>query len=172
MTSTIDEQAPAPSGVEAPRRPDGSLYRYEMLWAGDTQRAYADTAEALLNVLIPGYMDMTEQSRWEHRLAYAARAQVLVQAMLNTTDAFATLPSDAERVLQGPRFEPPVVATWPHPVPLVLISAYYAPATKVPAPVSEQGMPPNVIWINTSDDQAFLDSLHDIGVITLHEALT
>lgn len=154
--------------VSAPTRADGTRHAYEMLYAGHTRRAYADTHEALVGVLIEGYSTMTEQQKWEARLAYTIRAQVIAQAELNAVDAFETLTSAQRAILQGPRHVPPVVPTWSCPVPLVLISTYYQPAGPDARPVREAGMEPNVIWLNPSDDETFLTSLHDIGVISLY----
>lgn len=159
----------APERVAAePTRSDGTLYRYELVYAGHTRRVYADHTDVLVDILIPGYLDMSEHSRWEARLLYAARAQVIAQAGLNATDMLATLTLAEQTILQGPRHEQPVVATWACPIPLVLISTYYQPAGSNPRPVSEQGMAPNVIWIDPADDLALLNSLHDLAVISLY----
>lgn len=165
MTTTLT----APETVSgSPTRDDGTLHRYELVYAGHTRRVYADTESTLVDVLIPGYAAMTEQQQWEARLSYMIRAQVIAQAGLNAVDAFATLTHDQQTILQGPRHEPPVAATWSCPVPLVLVASFYAPAGDNPRPVSDAGMEPNVIWVNPSDDVTFLNSLHDIGVISLY----
>lgn len=167
MTTTL-----TPLGAEVaspvPTRPDGSLHRYELLYAGHTRRVYADTEAALIEVLIPGYQDLTEQHRWEARLAYATRAQVIAQAGLNTAEVFGSLSLAERTILSGPRHQPPVVSTWDCPIPLILIASYYAPAGPNARPVRAQGMAPNVIWLDPSDDETFLRSLHDIAVISLH----
>lgn len=168
MTSATME-APQPLGP--PTREDGSLYLYEMVYAGMTRRAYEDTPEALMAHLIPGYLTMGEKARWQARLGLAVKAQVQVQAIVNTMDSFHTLTEDQQAILQGPRHEPPVVATWECPVPLVLVASFYRPAGTAPRPVSNNGMEPNVIWINPSDDLTLLESLHDLDVISLHMAL-
>jgi hypothetical protein len=152
----------------APTREDGTLHRYELVYAGHTRRVYADTEAALIDVLIPEYVSMSEQQQWEARLSYMIRAQVIAQAGLNAVDAFETLDHTAKTILQGPRHEPPVVPTWACPVPLVLIASFYTPAGTNPRPVSEAGMEPNIIWVDPSDDVTFLNSLHDIGVISLY----
>lgn len=152
----------------SPTRNDGSLHRYELVYAGGTRRAYADTEDALCDVLIPGYATMTSHEAWEARIAYLIRAQVIAQAGLNATDAFATLSHAEKTILQGPRHEPPVVAHWSCPIPLILVATFYAPAGRNARPVRDQGMEPNVIWIDPSDEITFLTSLHDIGVISLY----
>lgn len=165
MTTTMTAESPV-SGT--PTRHDGTLHRYELVYAGHTRRVYADTEDALVDVLIPGYHAMNETQRWEARIAYMVRAQVIAQAGLNAVDAFETLAHATQAILQGPRHEPPVVATWACPVPLILVATYYEPAGPNPRPVSETGMEPNVIWVDPSDDMTFLNSLHDIGVISLY----
>jgi len=164
-TSQADETVP-----DAPRRPDGSTYRYEMIHAGGTRRAYADTATALTAALIEGYLDLDAAGQWHARLALAARAQVAVQAHLNTADSFHRATSQQQEILNGPRHEPPVVAAWDCPIPLVLVATHYEPAGLCPRPRALDGMPPNVIWIDPSDDLSLLGSLHDVSVIALHEA--
>lgn len=154
-----------------PAKPDGTLRAYELIHAGGTRRAYADDLADLIEVLLPGYEDWTEQQRWEARLHLSIRAQVVVQAEENATDAFRTLPADVQAVLQDARHEPPTVVSWPHPVPLVLVTSFYAPAGQVPRPVREQGMAPNVIWIDPSDETSLLTTLHDAGFLTLNTSL-
>lgn len=154
-----------------PAKPDGSLYAYELIYAGGTRRAYCDTLDDLIEVVLPGYAQWTEKQRWEARLHLAIRAQVVVQAEVNAVDAFRTLPADAQAVLLDARHEPPTVAAWAHPVPLVLVSSFYVPAGSVPRPVREQGMAPNVVWIDPSDETSLLTSLHDAGFLTLNTSL-
>lgn len=161
-TMTMETASPSPT------RNDGSLHRYELVYAGHTRRVYADTEVALIDVLIPGYAQMTSHEAWEARIAYLIRAQVIAQAGLNAVDAFATLPAAQQTILQGPRHEPPVVAHWSCPIPLILVATYYEPAGRNARPVREAGMEPNVIWVDPSDDTTFLTSLHDIGVISLY----
>lgn len=151
-----------------PHHADQTLHKYEMVYAGGTRRVYADTEEALVGVLVDGYQTMTELERWNARLHYMIRAQVIAQAVLNADDAFASIAPAQQVVLQGPRHTPPVVATWTERVPLILVATFYKPAGTNPRPVREQGMEPNVIWVDPSDDATFLASLHDIGVVSLH----
>lgn len=171
-TMTVAAHTPLPAlpalSGEVPTRTDGSLYRYELVYAGHTHRTYADTPIELVEALIEGYETMNEQARWEARLLYAIRVQVLVQAELNLAESFASLPLDVQTILQGPRHDPPVVPRWAHPVPLVLVASFYAPAALIPRPVRDQGMAPNVLWIDPSDDDSLLASLHDLGVVSVY----
>lgn len=163
---------PAASNVPplAPRKPDGSLYRYEMLYAGYTQRTYADDHQTLVDALIEGYSRLSATDQWVARLAFMNRAAVVAQAHLNTHPALPSLPLAQRTILQGSRHEPIVVDTWDCPVPLILMATDYLPAGKIPKPRRTQGMPPNVIYVDPSDDGTFIESLHDIAVVTLNEA--
>lgn len=154
-----------------PAKPDGALFAYELIYAGGTRRAYADDLADLIEILLPGYDAWTEQQRWEARLHLAIRAQVVVQAEENACDAFHTLPNHAQALLQDARHEPPTVASWSYPVPLVLVTSFYAPAGLAPRPVREQGMASNVIWIDPSDETSLLTTLHDAGFVTLNTSL-
>ena len=65
-----------PVAVEALRRPDGGLYRFEMIYDGLNYRAYADTASELCGLLIPGYSELeddTERAEARIRCAVATR---------------------------------------------------------------------------------------------------
>lgn len=165
MTST-PVTAPIVSGD--PTTPDGGLRTYELIYAGGTRRVYADTLDAFMDLLLPGYDTWTEQQRWEQRLHLAIRAQVVAQAEANAADTFRLVPPDMQAVLQGTRHEPPSPVSWSQPVPLVLVTSFYAPAGKIPRPVREQGMEPNLIWIDPSDETSLLESLHDAGYLTLN----
>jgi hypothetical protein len=108
--------------IEAPLRPDGTAYAFEMLYAGMTRRAYADTADLLLDALIPGYSNGDHHTQWTHRLTLAARAQVLTQAVFNAEPQFARATVEQREILAGTRHEPVIVPHWDCPVPLVLIA--------------------------------------------------
>lgn len=165
MTST---HVIAPDVSGDPTTADGTLLAYELIYAGGTRRVYADALDAFMDVLLPGYDTWDEQRRWEQRLHLAVRAQVVVQAEANTHDTFRLVPPDKQAVLQGTRHEPPSPVSWSQPIPLVLVASFYAPAGKIPRPVREQGMEPNLIWIDPSDETSLLESLHDTGYLTLN----
>lgn len=167
----VENQVPTPE-TGLPTREDGSLYRFELVYAGFTARAYADTHADLINYLIDGYSTMSQTEQWHARLAYMARAQTIVQASLNTHPLFGSLPHDQKTILQGSRHEPIAVASWDCPVPLILIASHYKPAGDIEKPRAVDGMPPNVIYVDPSDDATFLESLHDISVVSLHEAIS
>ena len=153
----------------APERP-GLPYRFEMVYAGGARRAYADSSASLIDVLYPGYLMTGDTDRWVARIALAIRAQVALQAAVNTEHDLASLPQQQYALLQGPRHIPPTPRVWNCPVPLILVDTYYEPTGPIPVPMANlNGDEPNLLWIRPSDDYSLLCSLHDLGAISLHE---
>lgn len=165
----VQDVSTEPSALVAPTKADGSAYRYEMLHAGLTRRVYADDLPDFLDTLISGYGNAGHAEQWALRLALAARAQVYTQAILNTSPAYRQVTSVQRTILSGPRNTPVVVAHWDCPIPLVLIATDYQPAGLEPRPRPLAGMPPNVMWIDPSDEMSLLASLDEIGFVALHE---
>ncbi|MGV8847030.1 hypothetical protein [Tessaracoccus sp.] len=160
------EDAVAPP---APVDPNGAPWAYEMVHAGGQRRSYANTPLDLVTVLVPGYDTLTNVDQWDARLTIAVHAQTRVQASLCTGDRFTALPQSARDVLTASLKDPPTVPTWDHPIPLVLIKNLYQPAGPFLGPQPAGGMPPNVAWIDISDDLALLDSLDLIGFLLLNK---
>ena len=158
------------TAVEAPRRPDGGLYRFEMIYDGLKYRAYADTATELCGLLIPGYAELehdTEQAA--ARIQFAVGMQVQLQAAIATeADLEACSPAERELLL-GPRHVPPAVASWEADVPLVLVDVFYEPVGELPRPAGRPrgGGEPNLIWLRPSDEVELLSSLHRAGLVVL-----
>jgi hypothetical protein len=153
---------------DVPLRADGRPYRFEMIYAGGGLRAYADEPAELVDVLSPGYGELTgDDERRDARVGLVLDAQVRVQALLATADAGEPLRDCTEEeraVLLGGRHVPPSPATWTAPVPLVLVSAFYRPAGTLPRP---EGPAELQIWLDPADDWTLLVSLHEAGVIQL-----
>jgi hypothetical protein len=79
----------------APRRPDGELYRFELIDPGGRWRAYADEPAALTAELIGGYADLSETDRARARTDLAVRAQVVALAAQAVPPAAQTAPIEA-----------------------------------------------------------------------------
>jgi hypothetical protein len=157
--STRADSPPAP-----PAREDGQPYQYEMIYG--SWRGYGDTLEELAGLLITGYDELgTEDQRLRARLRYAADVQVPLQADIAASGNLAAC-SDAERTaLLGARDKPPAVTSWQAPVPLVLVSAFYAPAGTLPRPEAAKGS--EIIWIDPQTAESLLTSLTAAGWITV-----
>lgn len=156
-----------------PHREDGSPYRFEMLFNGMVDRAYADTAAALLDCLIPRYVHMSEGERLAARLQHAVRTQVTVQADINWHHRnLVDCTPDEQAVLTASRATPPLVAEWASQVPLVLVDAFYSPIGALPQPTSalaDVTDPPNLFWLRVEDEHDYLVSLARVGLIVLNE---
>ena len=169
MGVVIERNTRAGAVPVAPRRPDGSLYRFAMYFDGLRSVAYADTPEELCEVLIPGYSAMSNDERLTARILYATRSQVQLQAAI-AAEADPSGCTDEERgVLLGPRDVPPAPEVWQADVPLVLVDVYYEPQGQLARPV---GRPrsggednSNILWLSAVDESSLLTSLAAAGLI-------
>lgn len=159
----------------APTRPDGALYRFEMLFDASTRRVYADSLTELLAALIHDYLQLADdpQAAARARLQYAVRTQVRLQATIAAACDLSTLTDQERELLLGSRHQPPQLSAWSAPIPLVLVETYYQPYGPLPRPTPTPRDPshlqPNLIWINPIDEAELLTSLHAAGQITLAE---
>jgi hypothetical protein len=164
MGVRIPNSTQADSPPSPPARADGQPYEYELIHDGF--RAYGDTFEELAGLLIDGYDDLgTGEERFEARLRYAADIQVPLQADFAASGNLAACSEDEHAVLLGARDRPPEVAAWQAPVPLVLVSAFYAPAGELPRPQAAAGS--EIIWIDPRTAESLLRSLHAVGWIIM-----
>ncbi|MET8867939.1 hypothetical protein ABZW11_33825 [Nonomuraea sp. NPDC004580] len=148
----------------APRHPDGTPYRYEMIHAAGALRGYADEPAELVAMLIPGYGALGDDSeRAVARIRLALDVQVRLQAELAAGRLGECGPEERAALLGG-RHEPPTPAEWTAPVPLVLITSYYRPEGTLPRP---SGPEESQVWLDPADDWTLLTSLHAAGVITV-----
>ena len=157
-----------------PHRPDGTLYRFEMIFDGGRYRAYADTATELCEQLIDGYADLDDDvAQAAARIQHAVRAQVLLQAAIVAEADLSGCSSQERELLLGPRHVPPQLEVWEAEVPLVLVDSYYEPLGRLPQP---RGRPrnggtedSNLIWLRPGDEAELLTSLADAGVLVISE---
>jgi hypothetical protein len=120
---------------DVPHRPDGGLYRFEMIFDGGRYRAYADTVTELCEQLIPGYAELEDDiSQAAARIQHAVRAQVLLQAAIVADADLSGCNGEEQELLLGPRHVPPAIEVWEADVPLVLVDTYYEPLARYPGP--------------------------------------
>jgi len=147
-----------------PAQPDGRPYQYELIHA--SWRGYADTHAELTALLIAGYDQLAgDEERLAARLRHAADVQVPIQAQLAAEGDLAGCGEEDRAVLLAPRDTPPAVAEWRAPVPLALVTSFYAPHAARPRP--QASAPGQIAWIDPSTDESLLRSLHDAGWVTL-----
>src|SRR5436190_24289226 len=108
-----------PSPPEAPMRPDGTPYRFEMIFDGFGYRAYADTLAELSEALIEGYSALPDdRARYKARIVNAVTHQVHLQAALNARGDLEACTEAEREVLLSPRHIQPQVASWNCAIPL------------------------------------------------------
>ncbi|GIG03147.1 hypothetical protein [Catellatospora citrea] len=160
IPSTPD--APGPT----PRRPDGSLYRYELIDAMGQWRAYADEPEALVGVLITDYAELDDVARLAARISLAVHVRTMAQAHIIAAAGLAGCTADDIEVLRHDGQMPPVTH-WSAPVPLLLVEGFYQPIGDLPRPVAAGAG--EIIWIDPREDRDLLRSLHYLGWTILAE---
>lgn len=168
--TTEEEDGPAVPPVHE----DGTPYRYEMLFNGMVDRAYADTATELLACIIPRYGSMTEGERLAARLSHATRSQTTVQADINWqhNNLVGCTTPEEEVILTSSRANPPEITTWSCIVPIILVDVYYEPLGSLPQPVSsfaDVKNPPNIFWLRVQDETEYLLSLCVIGLVEVNQ---
>ena len=173
MSTSIMEPAAAvtsnPRGdrpIQVATRPDGSNYRYEVISHTAERRIYADTMTAIVNELIEGYADVETAGDADMlRLLDAVQLQVEMQAHLVLYGNRDALTPEQLAIATGHRNTPPEIDAWRHEdLPLVLVSTYYEPVGELPVPDS---VPGSIIWLDPTDEETFVYSLHEAGVIDL-----
>lgn len=170
VKNTIEADDTTPT---VPMKPDGSPFRFEMLYNGLAERAYSDSASDLLDCLIRGYATLAPTERLAARLSHAVRSQTTVQADINWNhENLVDCTPEEQVVLGASRATPPDVSEWSSEVPLVLVDMFYEPLGELPQPVStiaDVENPPNVWWLRVEDEYAYLLSLHQIGLLVLNQ---
>jgi hypothetical protein len=149
----------------APMKVDGTPYRFEMIHAGGYRRCYADTYLELVAVLIPGYDELDRAGRGRMRLRYCVDAQVRLQAALSTPDLLDACTPEQRAVVLGSRDVPPSPTVWAALVPLVLVTAHYAPIGPRPRPATDGAG--ELVWLDPTTDFTLLTSLHMAGLVDL-----
>ena len=154
-------------------REDGTAWPFALIHGEET--IFADTAAAVIGHLIPGYDDIPDTDagnddalvkRWEQSVITASQTQAIIAADRANAGEFDPneVSEDDLNVLFADRMYPVEgVSTWEHEVvPLVLITTDYAPfADRVPP----QG---NILWVDPSDEIAYLHSLAHLGLIQFY----
>lgn len=86
MASVVTANPTEGADPSVPRRADGSLYRYEMIFGGFTARVYADSVTELCEHLITGYAELEEDvAQAAARIEHAVRAQVQLRLLSDQT---------------------------------------------------------------------------------------
>jgi hypothetical protein len=164
-TNTIPNPREGSRLPAPPVGPDGQPYPFEMIYADGSWRAYADTPAELLALLIEGYSDLEDDAaRLRERIRYAVDVSVPLQAEAAAEGDVGGCSVEQRAVLLGARDVPPAVAEWSAPVPLVLVTSYYAPDGPQQRPAEAGG---DITWLDPQTDESLLTSLHNARWISL-----
>lgn len=160
--------------LPTPLNGDGEPFLYCMIFNADTVMAFSDSATALVDLLIDGYLEIPEPDVVEQatqRTMFAVGAQVRTQAAIVARANLSLATPEERTMLGGSRDTPPELTVWECPIPLVLVDAFYEPYSNSPRPV---GRPrtggerdSNIIWLSFVDEVEFLYGLHRAGEIQL-----
>ena len=160
------------SSMEVPMKENGAFYRYEMICDGGWSRLYDDTPQGLLEYVIPGYSQLTDDEKIEARIKHSLDMQVFLQSQLNTFYEDADVRITEKQILTSPRNTPPVVDVWSSMIPLVLVDAFYKPFGEITPPVSSLGNyneVENIWWLKPAEGELeYLISLHECSIINLN----
>ncbi len=168
LVASLEPEPLGPAPMPAPLDGHGDPYTFELIYDGGNSRTYAHQLSDLLEALVPGYGQLDAAQQWHARLRLAIDQQTLMQALLAVAYDFNDCSPAARAIVGGGRAHQPQVDTWDEPVPLILIETYYEPAGQLPRPRPLDGRDPNVIWIDPSDSESLLLSLHGCGAVTIN----
>lgn len=168
-----DTVAPAPSVDE-----NGLAYPWRMFFNGGSEIVDASDLDELVDVLIPGYLDLDTAGRMEARVKYAQglilRLKASVLVSLSNEDREALEDWELEFLEADPtvvtweKEDDETIRVWKSDLPVMLIDVYYAPYTDTPRPISKHGdfdTTANVVFFKAIDDESFLTTLRNLGQI-------
>lgn len=164
-----------------PGKPDGGLWPWMLVSKMQDREGitYADTVTELVGELIDGYDDLARDSsgndqaleaRYSQALTMAAGLQAMVcRRAVDAGDLDVDAEPDETLTAFFQERTVPFVGLdgdtfWNHPVPLVLLDVDYAPFTDRDRPSG------NILWIEPSDEAAYLRSLDRLGLVVFRVA--
>jgi hypothetical protein len=170
----VQNNMEADGPVSPPVKAGGIGYRYCMYFHADLDVAFADTYEDLMEVLVPGYGQMSDEDQTVHRILLGQSAAASVQGAILATVEPGEITDEEYAVLSAQRGLPqPEANWWTCAVPLIAVETSYQPFTDVPRPasgLSASADAANLWWVRPAEDEELLLSLLEIGYLRLMES--
>lgn len=154
----------------------GLPVKYRMFFRDMSKIADAETLGELINVIIPSYSEMAEdQGKFLLRSAYMRDLLVNLKTQIFASldeEQVAALTEVENRALSHPHDldfrDSEKIVIWKSEVPLVLLETSYLPVGRAVPPLSSEGdrrIVSNILWLNSTTEQGFLESLHHANII-------
>lgn len=172
MTTTVLTVSPFPEVL--PVHDDGTPFQFAALL--EDSIIMGDTRTEIVAGLIEGYGDIPDSeegnlealvARYEFAVATAdLHQQIIAAEKLNSNEFDHTLETEETltSIFSSRRERLPEIARWDHNVPLILVGTDYAPYTSLARPEG------NVQWVEPYDETLLLNSLAELGLLSLHVA--
>jgi hypothetical protein len=170
MTTAVLSAAPLPEVL--PVHEDGTPFAFAAFLGENI--IMGDSRTDIVAGIIDGYGDIpdTEEghlealvARYEFAVGTAdIHQQIIAAEKLNSGEFDHTVEDEGilTSIFSSRRERQPEMASWDHPVPLVLVGTDYAPYTTLPRPEG------NVQWIDPYNETTLLASLAALDLIELH----
>ena len=152
----------ARDAIKQPDHPDNVPWL--VVWVSRNGDAiFADSLSDIVGVIIDGYADLDDEgdddphleARIDALAPLAAAAQALILADLAARDI--QLSEDELTAALLDKERPTSLSRWNPAEPLILLTTTYEPFTDAPAPEGA------VLWLDPTNEAAFLGSLNKIG---------
>lgn len=159
-----------PQSHEVVLNPDGRPYHLGMVMPDGEDFCYADNLHDLLCALIPEYDKQHDDSEKAFlRIVLADRAATIRQAEVLAGSDPSGVSESEWATLNAPKTGPESAAAdwWRCDIPLFLVTTSYEPYTARTRPASSQDgvKPDNLYWVDPTDEERLILSLHDIGYV-------
>lgn len=153
----------AHDAIRQPKHPEDRPWL--VVWVGrDGDAIFADSLSDIVGVLIEGYDDLDDeheddlhlQARIDFLAPLAAHAQTMILADLAQRGIHLT-EEELNAALRS-KEEPVGVARWNPAEPLILLATAYEPYTDEARPEG------SILWLDPTNEAAFLSSLNKLGI--------
>jgi len=157
---------------KVPVKDSGELYMYELVTFGASERFYADSADEILEYLIPEYdAKGSPAENIRALLTHAFMVQTHLQSHINAAmlQEFNSLNPNEQHFLLNPNNPLSAPAHWKHSIPVVLVDASFQPYTEVHQPAEDlESDRASILWLKPAQGAYnYLLSLDEAGYIVL-----